>query len=827
MSDRKTASFVNEAMGMVSNGLSVVPVKTDKKPTVPTWKRWQAERMTPAEVREHFTRGVSIALIGGAVSGNLECLDFDRPDLYRPFLDTIESINPDLRQRLTLRQKTPSGGYHLVYRCTAPVCGNTKLARSARYADGEGTPRQDVYIETRGEGGYFLVHPSYAVPHGGGPAIQYQLVGSFDSVPVISIEERAFLHGLARSFDEGVEAHHPEERTDTTGTDGDRPGDRFNREMDWHMLLTGYGWTPGGTVGDRQHWTRPGKTDGSISATLHPERGLYVFSTSTPLPTEKPLSKFSVFACYAHGGDFQEAARELARRYGMDRPATTRITATTGEDRLAVTGAPIPLPDLPAVELFDYRLLPERLSPWIQDIAERLQCPPDYVAVGAMVSLAAVIGRKIGIRPQQFTDWTVVPNLWGLIVGRPGLLKSPALESTTGPLDRLIADALEQFKRDQKEVLAVKAVGKLRAEAKEKEARKRLNQDPAADVFDLLEGDEIKEPVLRRYKTNDTTAASLGELLRQNPNGLLVYRDEMVSLLKGLDREDNADARGFFLTAWNGSDSYTLDRIGRGLHLHIDAACISLLGGTQPGKLAAYIHHAVNGGSGDDGLIQRFSLMVWPDAKAAWENIDRQPDRKAKNAAFDVFDKLDKLNLANIEAKQDTGFDGQPEGIPYLRFAPDALHKFSEWRTELETRLRSGELHPALESHFSKYRKLVPALALIIHLADGGIGPVTIEATLKALAWSQYLESHARRCYGSAVQAEVNAAKLILKKIDQGDLKPPFSSKDVWRPGWTGLDREAAHKGLSLLIDYGHLSKRTIETPGRPAAEYHLVEVSA
>ena len=486
---------------------------------------------------------------------------------------------------------------------------------------------------------------------------------------------------------------------------------------------------------------------------------------------------------------------------------------------------PVPLPDLPPVSPFDFDLLPDKLTPWVKDISERLQCPPDYVAIGAMVNLAAVIGRKIGIRPQQRADWTVVPNLWGLIVGRPGVMKSPALEATGGPLDRLIAEAMVVFQDAEKGAKAQKVMAKLRTEAREKEVRLKLKDNPDADVLDLLIEEENAEPTLRRYKTNDTTAASLGELLRQNPNGLLVYRDEMVSLLKNLDREDNAGERGFFLTSWNGDSSYTLDRIGRGLHLHIEACCVSLLGGTQPGKLSEYISRAVKGGVGDDGLIQRFGLMIWPDVNPTWQNIDRYPDTAAKNAAFEIFDRLDKLNPQGVGAAQDTGFDGVPEGIPYLRLAPDALELFTEWRTNLETRLRSGELHPALESHFAKYRKLVPALALIIHLTDDGVGPVTEASTLKALAWAEYLEGHARRCYASVTQADVQAAKAILIRIAKGDLKSPFGSRDVWRPGWTGLDREAAHKGLSMLVDYGHLTTETVKTDGPDATLYHVVEV--
>jgi len=135
--------------------------------------------------------------------------------------------------------------------------------------------------------------------------------------------------------------------------------------------------------------------------------------------------------------------------------------------------------------------------------------------------------------------------------------------------------------------------------------------------------------------------------------------------------------------------------------------------------------------------------------------------------------------------------------------------------------LRS-DLHPALESHFAKYRKLIPSLALIIHLADGGTGPVSETATLQALAWGDYLETHAKRVYGSVSQPDVSTAKAILRRIKKGDLKTSFTRKEVWRPGWSGLsDREQVTAGLQLLEDYNHLDVERVETSGRAKILYH------
>lgn len=485
---------------------------------------------------------------------------------------------------------------------------------------------------------------------------------------------------------------------------------------------------------------------------------------------------------------------------------------------------PQPLPEgLPAVLPFDFALLPEPLQPWGRDICERVQCAPDYVGVAIMAGLGSIIGRKLGIRPQACTDWTVTANQWALVIGRPGVLKSPAMEAALSPLKRLAAHATEAHKGAMQDYQTAAKLAKLKGEEGEKSARKALSKDASADVSLLLADTEFEAPALKRYMANDSTAAALGELLRQNHNGVLVFRDEMVALLKSLDREDNAEARGFYLTGWNGDSAFTFDRIGRGLNLHIPAVCLSLLGSTQPGRIAEYLRMAVKGGAGDDGLIQRFGLLVWPETGGAWRDCDRWPNSEARREANRVFDALDKLDLATIGAAQDTDLNGEPDGVPYLRFDDAGHGLFLEWRSDLEPKLRSGDLHPALEAHLSKYRKLVPGLALICHIAAGGMGSVCERATLQALAWAEYLETHARRAYASVTNSEAATAtaKAIIQRLRKGDLPKTFSSWEVWRPGWAMLsDREQVADALKLLVDFGWLSCTRQETNGRPATMF-------
>ena len=488
---------------------------------------------------------------------------------------------------------------------------------------------------------------------------------------------------------------------------------------------------------------------------------------------------------------------------------------------------PKPLPDgMPPVDELDLATLPESIAPWVGDISERLQCPPDYVAVTAITALGSLIGRRIGIKPQSKTDWVEIPNIWGMFIGRPGQLKSPAMAEALRPLHHLEAEAAEDYKIAKAAYDADIDAFKLRKSVKaslDKEALRDAAATPGGKAknigIDL--GDEPQEPTLVRYRTNDSSYEKLGELLIGNPTGILVERDELVSLLKYLDREDQAVARGFYLTGWSGLQPYTFDRIGRG-HLQIEGVCISILGNTQPARVAEYVRRANADGAGGDGLIQRFGLMVWPDPPGEWRDVDRYPDSRFRENAWRVFSRLAELDLS--AAFKIGGAKGQYDKVPYLRFSDAAAAEFLEWRSDLERRLRAGDMPPALEGHIAKYRKLVPALALINHLADAGEGPVSEEALVKALALARYAETHARRVYSASGAVEVAAARAVLKHIHAGELADGFTTRDVQRHGWSHLtDRDHIQLGLDLLIDLDHLAARDInagERGGRPKVVY-------
>ena len=519
---------------------------------------------------------------------------------------------------------------------------------------------------------------------------------------------------------------------------------------------------------------------------------------------------------------------ELMRSAPMaEEPSAKPKQRTNGNGAHVHDDWPDPKPLVEAllpVAAFQGEFVPASLGPWIEDISDRLQCPPDYVAVAAITALGAVIGRRIGIKPQLKTDWIEFPNVWGCFIGRPGALKSPAMGEALKPIHRLEAEAAKDNQVAQEAYAAGIDEFKLRKQVFASLTKDAMKNKKTTDIdvkFDL--GEEPKAPVAIRYRTNDSSYESLGELLIGNPTGILVERDELVSLLQHLDRDEQCVAKGFYLSGWGGSQPYTFDRIGRG-HRHVDAVCLSVLGNTQPARIAEYVRQSNKGGAGGDGLLQRFSLLVWPDAPPTWRDVDQYPLTTARESAWEVFTRLSKLDTS--AALKDGAELGAYDKTPALRFADDAHATFLEWRSDLEPRVRHGELSASLEGHLAKYRKLVPSLALLNHLADAGTGFVALSSLKRAIGFAEYLETHARRLYGSGSEIETAAAKAILRHIRRGDLSDGFTARDAHRPKWTGLtDIAHVELGLTLLVDLDYLAASSGlpgDRGGRPTTTYRI-----
>lgn len=309
------------ARTLASQGISTIPINDTraKSPAVGEWKSLQSRLPTEEELLQWYERDRPIAL----VCGEIQCIDFDVTEERQHIEDFTylahEQGMGDILDELTI-QRTPSGGLHYFFRCPSPI-GNMKLAMDETHS---------TLIETRGKGGYVLIHPTNG----------YDLLqGSLTDIVEISQHDRETLLDLCRAFDRSpVQVH--TEAPKSTLSDGTRPGDLFGNDLEaFFDLLAEHGWE---SVRSRNYWRRPGKSRG-ISATWDKVPGrFYVFSSNAyPLEPNKVYTPFAVYAQLVHAGDYKAAANKLAADgYGLMDRAKASLEKARAEAKAVIESEP-------------------------------------------------------------------------------------------------------------------------------------------------------------------------------------------------------------------------------------------------------------------------------------------------------------------------------------------------------------------------------------------------------------------------------------------------------------------------------------------------------
>jgi hypothetical protein len=141
--------------------------------------------------------------------------------------------------------------------------------------------------------------------------------------------------------------------------------------------------------------------------------------------------------------------------------------------------------------------------------------------------------------------------------------------------------------------------------------------------------------------------------------------------------------------------------------------------------------------------------------------------------------------------------------FPWFCFDDAAQAVFIEWSEDLHQERMPSEDEPIVRQHLAKFDKLFPALALIFHLvegaADGRRGAVSKDAALRAAAWCEFLEAHARRCYGLLKDDGLRAAQALVAKLERGALEDGFTLRDVRRNQWRNL---TADESIQAALDW-------------------------
>jgi hypothetical protein len=279
--------------------------------------------------------------------------------------------------------------------------------------------------------------------------------------------------------------------------------------------------------------------------------------------------------------------------------------------------------------------------------------------------------------------------------------------------------------------------------------------------------DEPEHPVRVRYLSNDATIEAIAQILIDNPHGILLTLDELSGFFKTLNKTGREGDRAFWLEAFNGNGSKSIDRIGRG-SLFVPNVCASIFGTIQPDAILPMISFTKDGASGGDGLLQRFQVMAMVE-RNDFKYVDRKPNFTAKKEYSDIVTFLLSADPLEYGANKDDYDD-----TIYYGFSKEASELFREWSIGLNEKIKTEQEHnPVLSAHLGKYTGLFASIALILFYVDrvaGRAATSTIpkEYALKAQQWCDLLESHSRNIYDIDRLAETKRDALdekILVKV--------------------------------------------------------------
>jgi len=470
---------------------------------------------------------------------------------------------------------------------------------------------------------------------------------------------------------------------------GLKPGQDFDARGEVDKVLLRNGWKLIETKPDDVTlWRRPGKDHG-ISASLK-GRALYCFTTSTKLPSGKGLSPFAVLTYLEHNGDFSAAAKALAAE-GFGTPFKSK--------KAAAMKPTLPEPFLP----FPTDALPEPIRSFVVDGAKSIGCDASFIALPLLTVLGAAIGNSRRLLAKR--GWTVPPILWTAIVGESGTAKTPAFKLALKAMRERQRKALQHQEEEERRYQGELAqYDKQYAEWKRS---KNKEEDPPK---------KPEPPEAERCLVSDTTVEALAPILKRNPRGLCLARDELSGWLGSFDRyvggKGGADA-SHWLSMYNGETIIVDRRTGqpRTIYVHLASMCVA--GGIQP----AILHKALGREHRESGLCARLLLACPPRKPKKW--TEKGIDQLLEDKIARMLDWLYELHPAIDDDEK-----LQPVVIGMTRDAKAAWKAYYISHAE-----EANELTGELAAAFSKLEETACRLALIIHYARWAAGDESISET--------------------------------------------------------------------------------------------------
>lgn len=465
--------------------------------------------------------------------------------------------------------------------------------------------------------------------------------------------------------------------------------------------------------------------------------------------------------------------------------------------------------------------LPFCIRDWAYCNSKRLSVPVEMIAAILYVILGSLLGRQIVMQPKKHDDWAVYPNVWGLIISPPGSKKTPSLGTSMKFIESLEREertkASCHLRTHEAEIRTLqskvksleKSLDKLVKEDNELEAKEtsQMISELSLKIVSLM-------PSPKRYLANSFTVEGLLETLIKNPNGLLIFRDELSGLISSFKKQGHETDRQFLIEGWGGNGSFNHDTVGRGSR-SLDGICLSILGGIQPDVIDREII-SMKSGLENDGFIQRFQIVIYPNANSSSGFVDEamppEFEKKVKDLIID-FSLLEAFRHGKPFGSKDQ-FSAKLEQKSYERFAL--------YMDQMEKEILSSD-NPHFRNHLSKFGKLLASLILIFHVIDNLETKTSNHyahehIVERAIFWTDLFKAHARKLYDVDHNFEAIRGYELAKKIAQGKISDGASIRSIYKNEWSNLkNSEEVESGANYLAKHNWLVISEERSKGRPS----------
>lgn len=362
---------------------------------------------------------------------------------------------------------------------------------------------------------------------------------------------------------------------------------------------------------------------------------------------------------------------------------------------------------------FPLEIFPKAIRDIIEALEEYENYNIDFTSASFLTVFAAAMGNTWSVR--FMTGWVSRPIIYMVLVGSPSCGKTPPLQQAVAPLlkldgeyDMIYCKEMETFRRWE------------RMSAKQREKHSLP--------------EEMKMPQRKCHVVVDSTVEALIGALRDNPRGVLIYKDEIDSLLSNFNRYNGSD-EGYFLSLFSGTP-FKYSRKSNNEHIFLSNPYCSIIGSTQPGRLGEQF----GGKRMMNGFSSRF-LKVYPE-------IDKMPSWNDTAMPNGVLEEWERIIRKVVAVTYSTDQEGKATSIELL-FSQESKLRIIQWKDEVNNKAYAETDSDAVRALCGKLETYLVRLCLVIQIMHGICGesgmdeiePKTAELAIRLTEYFRNMES--------------------------------------------------------------------------------------